>query len=241
MSQPFPVQCAWSAIAPLRVMPRENDLTMIDTTTKSFLSLFRDGGVARNPCEELVIHDLQKQLGVELPAGYKTFVLLAGRGCEPLEGSKYAVKDDPAELQHAGRRIAADEKANLPAGAFVFLVHQGYACQFFVLRDMDDPAVFQCVEGLGPPRPVSMRFSDWLLERVARSQAAREPRCPGDITWSLHWTPRSRSVCISDLTGAAPVSSCVRCPDLPVRLFITTIVLLIPVLLPSCGHPSNEN
>ena len=123
MSQPFPVQCAWSAVAPLRVMPRENDLTMIDTTTKSFLSMFRDGRVARNPCEELVIHDLQKQLGVELPAGYKTFVLLAGRGCEPLEGSKYAVKDDPAELQHAGRRIAADEKANLP---------QAHSCFSFI-------------------------------------------------------------------------------------------------------------
>ena len=150
---------------------------MIDATTNSFQALFRNSGVAGNPCDESVIDDLQRRLGVKFPPAYKAFLLLAGQGCQALEGSRYAVEDDLAELQRAGRRIAAHEKASLPVGAFVFLVHEGYACQFFLLHDMDDPAVFECVEGLGPPRPVSLRFSEWLLDRAgaARSRTSQQP------------------------------------------------------------------
>ena len=32
--------------------------------------------------------------------------------------------------------------------AFVFLVHQGYACNFFLLHDGDDPPVYESVQGV---------------------------------------------------------------------------------------------
>jgi SMI1 / KNR4 family (SUKH-1) len=136
-----------------------------DTTTASYLSLLRDSGVKGIPCEEDDIDKIEHELGIELPPAYKAFLLLAGQGFKPLEGSHYTVDDDLAQLQLAGQSVASDAKTSLPAGAFVFLVHQGFACLYFLLHDFDDPAVFECVEGLGPPRPISLRFSDWLLQQ----------------------------------------------------------------------------
>jgi hypothetical protein len=149
---------------------------MSDPATESYVSMFRNAGVAGNPCDEWEIAELQRQLGVEFPPAYKAFLTLAGQGFAPLQGSHHAAEDDLSELQEAGRSIAEHEKTQLPAGAFVFLVHQGCACLFFVLHDMDDPAVFECVEGLGPPRPITTRFSNWVLEQLARSRALKERR-----------------------------------------------------------------
>jgi hypothetical protein len=146
---------------------------MTDPATQSFISSFREAGVTGIPCDEWEITQLQQDLGLELPPAYKAFLAIAGNGFAPLEGSHYALKDDLSELQKDGQRIAAREKSTLPAGAFVFLVHQGFACLFFVLHDMDDPAVFECVEGGGPPRAVSLRFSDWVREQLASSRALK--------------------------------------------------------------------
>ena len=149
---------------------------MRDPATESYVSTFRKAGVAGIPCTEVDISDVQRELGVELPPAYKAFLTIAGNGFEPLEGSLYAVEDDLCELQQAGRRIAADQKTALLPGAFVFLVHQGFACLFFVLHDMDDPVDFQCVEGSGAPRPISKRFSEWVLEQLAAYRALKDRR-----------------------------------------------------------------
>lgn len=151
-------------------------MTMSDPAIESYVSKFRNAGVGGNPCDELEIAELERQLGVGFPAAYKAFLTLAGQGFAPLQGSHHAVEDDLSDLQEAGRSIAAHERTQLPSGAFVFLVHQGCACLFFVLHDMDDPAVFECVEGLGPPRPIATHFSDWVLEQLATSRALKERR-----------------------------------------------------------------
>jgi hypothetical protein len=150
-------------------------VSVIDPVTQSFLTLLRDGGLRGLPCDEWTVSDIARQLKVELPRAYLAFLLLAGHGCEPLEGSHYAVDDDLAGLQRAGHRIARHEKTELPKDAFVFLVHQGFACQFFLLDDGDDPAVYQCVEGMGLERVMS-HFSEWVLGEVARSNEFRERR-----------------------------------------------------------------
>ncbi len=100
---------------------------MSDPATESYITIFRNSRVAGIPCSEWEISDVQRELGVELPPAYKAFLAIAGNGFEPLEGSLYAGEDNLSELQRAGRRIAADEKTALLPGAFVFLVHQGFA------------------------------------------------------------------------------------------------------------------
>jgi hypothetical protein len=62
---------------------------MSDAATKSYVSMFRNAGVAGNPCDEWEIAELQRQLGVKLPPAYKAFLTLAGQGFAPLQGSHY--------------------------------------------------------------------------------------------------------------------------------------------------------
>jgi hypothetical protein len=152
---------------------------VIDTATEHFVSRLRDAGVRGLPCDEWSVADLERDLRVQLPAAYRAFLLVAGNGWEPLEGSHYALEDDLAGLQRAGQRIAQHEETTLPVDAFVFFVHQGFACRFFLLQDGDDPAVFECVEGAGPITRVALRFSEWLLGELSRSIGFRERRTGG--------------------------------------------------------------
>jgi hypothetical protein len=149
---------------------------MIDRTTASFFAQLSDVLANGLPCDEWAIADLEKQLGIRLPASYKAFLLLAGRGWEPLEGSQYAVDDDLAQLQRFGKRIFSKNHGTLPDNAFVFFVHQGFACQFFLLDDGDDPSIFQSVVGQGAPNKVYPHFSDWLSAEAKRSQEFRAKR-----------------------------------------------------------------
>jgi len=135
-----------------------------DATTESFVKLMRDGGLRGEPANAIEVAGVRR----DLPAAYKAFLLLAGRGCELFEGSHYAIEDDLGELQRAGTKIAQHGNFELPTDAFVFLVHQGFACQFFLLQDGDDPAVYECVMGLDGIRCVAPKFSQWVLAQLER-------------------------------------------------------------------------
>jgi hypothetical protein len=152
---------------------------VIDANTESLLTLLRDGGLRGMPCDEWTVAELERQLRVELPASYKAFLLLAGHGCEPLEGSRYAVEDDLSDLQDEGRRIARHENLQLPNDAFVFVVHQGFACHFFLLQDGDDPAVYECVESSVRLEQVAPHFSEWVLRQISRSKSLLAGRSIG--------------------------------------------------------------
>src|SRR5438128_2277758 len=128
---------------------------MIDARTDSLVALLRDFGLKGEGCDEWTVRDLEQQLGVEFPPAYKAFLAIAGNGCEALEGSHYAVEDDLASLQRSGQRIMKHDGENLPADAFVFLVHQGYAFNFFLMQDGEDPPVYEYVEGMPPVRRVA--------------------------------------------------------------------------------------
>jgi SMI1 / KNR4 family (SUKH-1) len=155
---------------------------MIDAATESLMAVLRDGGVSGEACDEWEVRDLEAQLRVELPAAYKAFLLLAGRGFGPFEGSHYAVEDDLASLQRAGDRIFRGDGSELPGGAFVFFVHQGFVVRYFVLDDGADPAVFEYVEHWPPVEQLAARLSGFLLQEVqasnelrSRAQARAEP------------------------------------------------------------------
>src|SRR6516225_3935328 len=128
---------------------------MIDAATSSFVTRLRHLGLSGVACDEWTVQDLEQQLRVEFPPAYKAFLILAGNGWEPLEGSHYAIEDDLANLQRSGQRIMKHDGGKLPDDAFVFLVHQGYACNFFLTQDGEDPPVYECVEGMPPVRCVA--------------------------------------------------------------------------------------
>jgi hypothetical protein len=152
---------------------------MIDAPTSSFLTRLRDLGLSGEACDEWTVQDLEQQLGVQLPPAYKAFLILAGNGWQPLEGSHYAIEDDLANLQRSGQRIMKHDGGKLPDDAFVFLVHQGYACNFFLTQDGDDPPVYEYVEGMPPVRRVAARLTEWLAAELTRSRAFREQRASG--------------------------------------------------------------
>jgi len=139
---------------------------MIDAATESLMVVLRDGGVSGEPCDEWEVRDLEAQLRVEFPPAYKAFLLLAGHGFGPFEGSHYAVDDDLAGVQRAGRGIFRGDGGDLPGGAFVFFMHQGVAVRFFLLDDGADPAVFEYVEHWPPVKQIGARLSEFLLQEV---------------------------------------------------------------------------
>jgi hypothetical protein len=155
------------------------DVSMIEAKTESFVKLLRECGVNGEPCDEWAIRELEQQLGVEFPPAYRAFVALAGNGCEPLEGSHYAVEDDLASLQRSAGRIMKHDGLDLLTDAFVFLVHQGHAFNFFLLNDGEDPAVYEYVQGMPPVRQVAPRLTEWFANEVSRSRAYREERADG--------------------------------------------------------------
>jgi hypothetical protein len=146
---------------------------MIDASTESFISLLRAAAVRGEPCDEWTLADLQRSLGVELPPAYRAFLLIAGRGCAPLEGSRYVV-DELGDMQREGRELARRGGAELPEDAFVCRTHQGFVCHFFLPTDADDPAVYECVEG--PITTAAPSFTSWLLAEFAQSDRLRSHR-----------------------------------------------------------------
>jgi hypothetical protein len=149
---------------------------MIDVTTEKLVAMLQCAGIIGNPCDEWQVRDIEKQLRVELPPAYKAFLLLAGQGFEPFEGSHYALEDDLAELQRAGRRISHKDRADLSSEAFVFFIHQGVAVRFFLLDSSDDPAVYEYVEHSPPAKQLAPRFSDFLLDKFRQSEELKSRR-----------------------------------------------------------------
>lgn len=139
---------------------------MLHAATQRFLAVLREGGVIGEPSDEWQVHELEQHLHVQFPAAYKAFLLLAGNGFPPFEGSHYALEDDLPELQRAGERIALRDGHNLPSGAFVFFAHQRVAARFFFLNDGDDPAVFEYVERCSASKQLASCFSEFVLGEV---------------------------------------------------------------------------
>jgi hypothetical protein len=149
---------------------------MTDSITDSFILRLEARGLKGNRSDELTIRDLEQCLRVDFPPAYKAFLIVAGNGCEALEGSHYAIEDDLASLQRSGRKIMKQGGAAEITDAFVFVVHQGYVCNFFFLHDGDDPPVYESVQGVARVRKVAASFSEWLCNQLDSLRAHREGR-----------------------------------------------------------------
>jgi hypothetical protein len=87
----------------------------------------------RNPkgATEKEVSELESMYGVRLPPDYREFLLHAGWGADGLwVGSDYWLVRLPS-LHDSAVELMADAGLEMPKGAFVFLMHQGY--QFFYL------------------------------------------------------------------------------------------------------------
>ena len=151
-----------------------------DESTRNFVNLLCAAGVTGEQCDEPTVRDLERQLGLALPAAYREFLLTAGRGFPTWAGSQHAIDDDLPELQRSGKRLLEGCGGRLPADAFVFLIHQG---------DGDDPAVYQWVD-LAEPEPiegVGRNFTGFVAEsrRELEDWLARRPGAHGQAP---QWT-----------------------------------------------------
>jgi hypothetical protein len=114
------------------------------------------------PAEHCDVSSIADNLRLTFPKTYHEFLCCAGNGFMPLEGSQYCIEDDHAAMQRRAQSIALKNNLNLPTDAFVFLEHQGYAFNFFLLYDGDDPAVYEPVDGIPQFERVSASFTNWI-------------------------------------------------------------------------------
>lgn len=124
-----------------------------DQSTRNFVNALHAAGISGETCDEWTVRDLEQQLRVTLPAAYRAFLLVAGHGFPTWSGSHHTVDDDLPALQQMASRLLKERGSSLPTDAFVFLIHQGVAVQFFLLGDGDDPPVYEWVD-YAEPQPI---------------------------------------------------------------------------------------
>lgn len=132
--------------------------------------LVSDGLVASDDlagCTTVEIEEIARVQHVPLPAGYREFLLLAGRSAGKLmKGSdwKYPFL---LEIKKECQELVVDN-GNSPDfldGAVVFMMHQGYMFYYFPAEHVGeaDPLVWMYVEGEeNLPGPADGRFSNFL-------------------------------------------------------------------------------
>lgn len=108
---------------------------------------FRTGDLV--PCTPDEVQALEHRIGHVFPAAYREFLLWAGRSFMPLRGSEYTCQSLPHLQKDVVEWLQEDGFPQaLPADAFVFLTHQGYAFTFFRFGEGDDPAVYSYMTGM---------------------------------------------------------------------------------------------
>ena len=100
-------------------------------------------------CSEEELRDIIAKAGGFLPSTYVDFLSVMGKSCGKfLQGTDTFFRHIPKLQSFADELLAENESSFvLPDGAFVFYVHQGYEFGYFLLDGVDDPKVFQFVEG----------------------------------------------------------------------------------------------
>lgn len=144
-------------------------------TVEAFIELYRSLGVDGEACSTFEVQEVERGVGLPLPASYKAYLRVAGRHMPAAwVGSDCTIGRLP-KLQEWGPELLREcDQPPLPAQAFVFLMHQGYQF-FYFLADgsSDDPPVFYYLEG----EPAVVRKFDRLSDLVASCVGER----PGTI------------------------------------------------------------
>lgn len=136
--------------------------TVVDSLTRLAALPHSEG------CSDLEILLLERSLGFTLPATYRAFLRIVGKGSgEFLDGSVFHLSEIP-RLQEAARELL-DEAGRpwaLEAEDFVFLMHQGYEFLFLRRDGSEDPPVYLYEELEAAPRLWARSFSDWIHAAV---------------------------------------------------------------------------
>lgn len=119
------------------------------------VKILRDRGVANDRdvlgCTEAEIAEIEKDVGVCLPAAYREF--LHQMGCSA--GDFYVGTDlfypQVMGATNAAHQLVAEDNAgiHLPGGAVVIAMHQGYQFLFIDATEGDDPPVYYYMEHSG--------------------------------------------------------------------------------------------
>jgi hypothetical protein len=129
------------------------------------------------------IGELEADAGGRLPRTYRRFLEVMGRSAGALlRGSDYSIaQDHRLRLRDSAQRIIDRSQSGweLPADAFVFLVHHGYQFLFFNL-DGDDPEVYRFTEADSEPKQIAGSLTEFFRlrienhERLVRDRVNRE-------------------------------------------------------------------
>ncbi|HYE20020.1 MAG TPA: SMI1/KNR4 family protein [Tepidisphaeraceae bacterium] len=140
----------------------------MNDTVNQYADRYRAWGLDGGPATGAEVRELERAAGVRLPDSYKAYLLIAGR-----RPPGAWVGSDCALGQLAPLRAGADAllrengRPPLPAGAFVFLMHQGYQFFYFATDDdaaaPDDPPVWYYLEA----EPAAVRSFERFSEMVA--------------------------------------------------------------------------
>lgn len=122
-------------------------------------------------CTEEEVAGLKRTQGVQLPDDYRRFLILMGRkaNIQHLVGSDYSFSQ-LNDLQEWGNELLAEcQLPELPEGAFVIAMHQGY--QFYFLWE---GAVYYFLEGNSKFEKRFDSFTDWFCFFISIEENSRE-------------------------------------------------------------------
>jgi len=103
------------------------------------------------PCTDIEIGDIERAQGAPLPAAYRAFLKLMGRGAgELFEGSDCFYPEVLDAKLFAKALLVEDGGGHkLPQDAIVILVHQGYQFYYCEASQGENPPVLHYLEGSG--------------------------------------------------------------------------------------------
>jgi hypothetical protein len=119
-------------------------------------------------CEAAEINRLEAKVGVTLPAAYRFFLMVMGRGAGTfLVGTEWTIETLPL-LQSVGLHLLEESGAesSFPDTGFVFASHQRYQFLFFDCADGEDPPVHHYMERDTTSHRVDNSFTTWLIQTV---------------------------------------------------------------------------
>lgn len=139
----------------------------LEEAKRRFEELFRLEENHLVPCTIEDVEKLEQEFGYRLPEAYREFLLWMGHsGDNILCGSQFFYAD-LKNLQTAAPRLLKENNfpSDLPKGAFVFFMHQGYTFKFFTIGENDDPSIYTFREDIPPPVAFSyqQKFSDFVV------------------------------------------------------------------------------
>ncbi|WP_213086944.1 SMI1/KNR4 family protein [Chitinophaga agrisoli] len=124
------------------------------------------------PCTPQEVIKVEEFYKVSLPAVYKEFLLMMGKGAgEYMAGSSVFYDEIFFLRQYAKELIRDNSLQPLPDNAFVFWLHQGYQMAFFLLDENEHLPVYYFGEGEGM-KSVEIRYSrfiDFLEQELTMS------------------------------------------------------------------------